>query len=67
MSSRTERSAVKDLECIHVYTQLYVPEILPPYGRLDDKEKRKKTPWNSVSSVVKRKKKKLRGTPCPLW
>ena len=35
-----------------------VHEILPPYGRLNDKMQRiieKKTQWNSVSSVVQKK------------
>ena len=31
------QSVAKNLECIHVY----VPEILPPYGRLDDNKELK--------------------------
>ena len=35
LSSRAKRSVAKDLEYIH-FRLRYVPEILPPYGRLDD-------------------------------
>ncbi len=37
MSSRAERSVAKDLVDIHLFPMLCVTEILPPYGRLDDK------------------------------
>ena len=36
LSSRTERSVVKDLGDTHLLLR-YVTEILPPFGRLDDK------------------------------
>ena len=38
------QSEAKDLECIHVY----VPEILPPYGRLDDNKELKNNLCQSV-------------------
>ena len=59
MSSRAERSVAKDLEDIHLFPMLCVTEILPPYGRLDDKwnrDKIKRKFKNSVSSVVQKKK-----------
>mgnify|MGYP003495530942 CR=1 FL=1 len=37
MSFRTERSVVKNLEDILVDVFVYVIEILPPFGRLNDK------------------------------
>ena len=37
MSFRTERSVVKNLENILVDVFVYVTEILPPFGRLNDK------------------------------
>ena len=37
MSFRAERSVVKNLENIQVYVSVYAIEILPPYGRLNDK------------------------------
>ena len=37
MSSSAERSVAKDLVDIHLFPMLCVTEILPPYGRLDDK------------------------------
>ena len=59
MSSRAERSVAKDLEDIKQWKiDVDVHEILPPYGRLNDKMQRiieKKTQWNSVSSVVQKK------------
>ena len=59
MSSRAERSVAKDLVDIHLFPMLCVTEILPPYGRLNDKMERiikENNPCNSVSSVVQKKK-----------
>ena len=48
MSSRTERSVVKDLGNINVDAL----DFLPPFGRLDDKYRNRKTLCASVYSVV---------------
>ena len=51
MSSRAERSVAKDLEDIHLFPMLCVTEILPPYGRLDDKWNRDKIKRKFKNSV----------------
>ena len=48
LSSRTERSVVKDLGNINVDAL----DFLPPFGRLDDKYRNRKTLCASVYSVV---------------